>query len=135
MTRIGSLLSRISSRGNKLNGQDEDNGNHQICIGAGHSSEGKNLGALNEEILQREYGIEHPSDTHILKDLKNYAKKRYVPNKVNMKNMFFSFFPIIQWLSKYKFREYFLKDLIGGITLGIVLVPQTMGYSLNGVIF
>ena len=90
---------------------------------------------LNEEILQQNFAVEQGTDVHILKDLKKYVKKRYFPNLINIKRFFLNLFPIIQWLPKYKFKEYFLKDLIGGITLGIVLVPQTMGYSLNGVIF
>jgi SulP family sulfate permease len=38
-------------------------------------------------------------------------------------------FPILTWLSTYK-RAYFLKDLIAGLTVGIVLVPQGMAYAM-----
>ena len=88
---------------------------------------------INEEILQREYEVSSAKSTNVANDLKRYIKKRYIPNKNNLKRLFFNFFPIIEWLPKYKFKEYFLRDLIGGLTLGIVLIPQTMGYSLNGV--
>jgi hypothetical protein len=88
---------------------------------------------LNEEILQRDYGVQESNSNNTLNDLGHYMKKKYTPNRKNIVHWFLNFFPIIQWLPKYKFKEYFLKDLIGGVTLGIVLIPQTMGYSLNGV--
>ena len=93
----------------------------------------KPIDILNEEILQRDYGAQESNGTNMLNDLGHYIKKKYTPNRQNIVYWFFNFFPIIQWLPKYKFKEYFLKDLIGGVTLGIVLIPQTMGYSLNGV--
>lgn len=39
------------------------------------------------------------------------------------------FFPIISWLSKYKKKD-LSKDLIAGITLGIILIPQGMAYAI-----
>ena len=38
-------------------------------------------------------------------------------------------FPILDWISNYK-KSYFLKDLVAGITVGIVLVPQGMAYAM-----
>ena len=37
--------------------------------------------------------------------------------------------PILTWLATYK-KAYFLKDLIAGLTVGIVLVPQGMAYAM-----
>lgn len=39
------------------------------------------------------------------------------------------FFPFIVWLRNYK-KEYLSPDLIAGITLGTVLVPQSMAYAM-----
>ncbi|CAJ0588414.1 unnamed protein product [Cylicocyclus nassatus] len=45
-----------------------------------------------------------------------------------------SFMPILHWLPNYKWREYFHGDLIAGLTVGIMHVPQGMAYaSLAGV--
>ncbi|EYB84983.1 hypothetical protein Y032_0306g1988 [Ancylostoma ceylanicum] len=45
-----------------------------------------------------------------------------------------SFMPILQWLPNYKWKEYFHGDLIAGLTVGIMHVPQGMAYaSLAGV--
>lgn len=39
------------------------------------------------------------------------------------------FFPFLEWASSYK-KAYFQKDLIAGLTVGIVLVPQAMAYAM-----
>jgi len=40
-----------------------------------------------------------------------------------------NFFPFLQWLPNYK-RSWFSKDLIAGITVGIILIPQGMAYAM-----
>ncbi|MFD0796752.1 SulP family inorganic anion transporter [Maribacter chungangensis] len=39
------------------------------------------------------------------------------------------FFPFLQWVATYK-KSYFTKDLMAGLTVGIVLVPQAMAYAM-----
>ena len=39
------------------------------------------------------------------------------------------FLPFLQWLATYK-KSYFAKDLVAGLTVGIVLVPQAMAYAM-----
>lgn len=39
------------------------------------------------------------------------------------------FFPFLQWVATYK-KSYLTKDLIAGLTVGIVLVPQAMAYAM-----
>ncbi|MGB5818266.1 MAG: solute carrier family 26 protein [Saonia sp.] len=39
------------------------------------------------------------------------------------------FFPFLKWLPNYK-KSYFSKDLVGGLTVGILLVPQGMAYAM-----
>lgn len=39
------------------------------------------------------------------------------------------FLPFLEWASSYK-KAYFTKDLIAGLTVGIVLVPQGMAYAM-----
>uniref|UniRef100_A0A7N1A009 STAS domain-containing protein n=1 Tax=Kalanchoe fedtschenkoi TaxID=63787 RepID=A0A7N1A009_KALFE len=38
-------------------------------------------------------------------------------------------FPCCRWISTYKGREYFQIDLMAGITVGVMLVPQAMSYA------
>ncbi|RZC82092.1 hypothetical protein C5167_044876 [Papaver somniferum] len=39
------------------------------------------------------------------------------------------FFPCIRWISTYNVSEYLQPDLMAGITVGIMLVPQAMSYA------
>ncbi len=39
------------------------------------------------------------------------------------------FFPFLQWLSTYK-KQYFSQDLVAGLTVGIILIPQGMAYAM-----
>ncbi|GMR62124.1 hypothetical protein PMAYCL1PPCAC_32319, partial [Pristionchus mayeri] len=41
-----------------------------------------------------------------------------------------SFVPIVQWLPQYNFRDDLVADLIGGITTGIMHVPQGLAYAI-----
>lgn len=39
------------------------------------------------------------------------------------------FLPCYRWISRYKWREYLQPDLMAGITVGVMLVPQSMSYA------
>ncbi|GGW23492.1 SulP family inorganic anion transporter [Arenibacter certesii] len=39
------------------------------------------------------------------------------------------FFPFLDWLPKYK-KSYFGKDIVAGLTVGIILIPQGMAYAM-----
>ncbi|KAL3523767.1 hypothetical protein ACH5RR_016601 [Cinchona calisaya] len=39
------------------------------------------------------------------------------------------FLPCYRWIRTYKWREYFQIDLMAGLTVGIMLVPQSMSYA------
>ncbi|XP_072311339.1 sulfate anion transporter 1 [Eucyclogobius newberryi] len=40
------------------------------------------------------------------------------------------FFPVVRWLPKYKFKEYVGGDVMSGLIVGIILVPQAIAYCL-----
>lgn len=40
--------------------------------------------------------------------------------------------PVIGWLKKYKWKEYFPADIMSGITVAIMHIPQGMAYGLLG---
>ncbi|KAJ7316292.1 hypothetical protein JRQ81_002454 [Phrynocephalus forsythii] len=46
------------------------------------------------------------------------------------KELIFSFFPVLKWLPKYNLKENLLGDLMSGLIVGILLVPQSIAYSL-----
>ena len=61
---------------------------------------------------------------------KNYLKKNYACSKSCLKRYLTRRLPILSWGRKYNFKENFFKDLIGGLTIGVVQIPQGMAYSL-----
>ncbi|NXO80136.1 S26A2 protein, partial [Sitta europaea] len=58
------------------------------------------------------------------------AKKTCSCTPAKMKDCILGFFPILQWLPKYKLREYLLGDIMSGVIVGVLLVPQSIAYSL-----
>uniref|UniRef100_A0A8D2Q1L0 Sulfate transporter n=1 Tax=Zosterops lateralis melanops TaxID=1220523 RepID=A0A8D2Q1L0_ZOSLA len=47
-----------------------------------------------------------------------------------LKTFFMDFFPVLRWLPKYKCKEYIWGDVMSGLVIGIILVPQAIAYSL-----
>ncbi|NWV08786.1 S26A2 protein, partial [Ptilonorhynchus violaceus] len=58
------------------------------------------------------------------------AKKTCSCTPAKVKDCVLGFFPILQWLPKYKLREYLLGDVMSGVIVGVLLVPQSIAYSL-----
>lgn len=46
------------------------------------------------------------------------------------KNMILGFLPVLQWLPKYDLKKNILGDMMSGLIVGILLVPQSIAYSL-----
>ena len=40
------------------------------------------------------------------------------------------YIPILHWLPRYQWRENFVNDILAGFSVGMVLVPQCLAYSL-----
>uniref|UniRef100_A0A7M4F9D7 Solute carrier family 26 member 1 n=1 Tax=Crocodylus porosus TaxID=8502 RepID=A0A7M4F9D7_CROPO len=47
-----------------------------------------------------------------------------------LKNTVLDFFPVLRWLPKYSYKEYIWGDIMSGLVIGIILVPQAIAYSL-----
>lgn len=45
-----------------------------------------------------------------------------------LKHYFIGLIPVIQWIYRYNLT-WFISDVIAGVTVGIVAVPQGMGYA------
>ncbi len=50
-------------------------------------------------------------------------------NKKSRRNLLYRFFPFIEWIKGYR-ASYIQKDLISGITVAVVLIPQSMAYAM-----
>ncbi|XP_053685715.1 solute carrier family 26 member 10-like [Sabethes cyaneus] len=68
----------------------------------------------------------------------NYSKpKRRVADEVmssvrsfSMADYIKSVFPIVAWIPEYPWKSWFMADLISGFTVGIMHIPQGMGYAM-----
>ncbi|KAN0022775.1 hypothetical protein ACTFIU_005512 [Dictyostelium citrinum] len=51
-------------------------------------------------------------------------------HKKKLQRYFYNLLPIIDWLPKYNWKSDWKGDLIAGITVGVMLIPQGMAYAL-----
>lgn len=47
-----------------------------------------------------------------------------------LKRTLTGFFPVVKWLPKYKVKDYIWGDLMSGIIIGVILIPQAIAYCL-----
>lgn len=57
-----------------------------------------------------------------------FRKYRGASPAAKIKLLLFDVFPILSWLSTYK-REYIIRDVIAGLTIASLAVPQDIGYA------
>ncbi|KAM7320392.1 hypothetical protein ACRRTK_020835 [Alexandromys fortis] len=69
-------------------------------------------------------------DTNIKKVVIRKLQKSCQCSPARVKNMVFDFIPILRWLPKYNLKKNILGDVMSGLIVGILLVPQSIAYSL-----
>ncbi|XP_069754878.1 sulfate transporter isoform X2 [Narcine bancroftii] len=57
-------------------------------------------------------------------------KKSFCCTPTKAKDFFIDLFPVVRWFPKYKWKKWILGDVISGLIVGILLVPQSIAYSL-----
>ncbi|KAF7654579.1 hypothetical protein LDENG_00067720 [Lucifuga dentata] len=62
--------------------------------------------------------------------LSRRLKKHCSCTSEKAKSKILGFVPILKWLPKYQLRDWLLGDTMSGIIVGILLVPQSIAYSL-----
>ncbi|KAM6902152.1 sulfate anion transporter 1 [Xenentodon cancila] len=62
--------------------------------------------------------------------LKSKLKKSVACSAPRVRSTLTGFFPVVRWLPKYKLREYIWGDVMSGVIVGIILVPQAIAYCL-----
>ncbi|XP_075064922.1 chloride anion exchanger-like [Mixophyes fleayi] len=60
----------------------------------------------------------------------DHLKRSCSCSSKKVKRIALSFFPVISWLSTYRFKEWILSDIISGVTTGLVAVLQGLAYAL-----
>lgn len=82
----------------------------------------------NDTSLDDRYSIPaYDESTVTLRDYYDHELSQYTTWSA-VRNYFVSLFPIIKWFPHYN-PKWFISDLIAGITVGTVLVPQSMSYA------
>ncbi|EJD74116.1 hypothetical protein LOAG_18525, partial [Loa loa] len=51
-------------------------------------------------------------------------------NPVNLWHWFTEFIPILQWLPKYQWKTDMHHDIVGGLTIGVMHIPQGIAYAV-----
>lgn len=62
--------------------------------------------------------------------LKSKLKQGVTCSVPRVRSTLSGFFPVVRWLPKYKLREYVWGDVMSGVIIGIILVPQAIAYCL-----
>ncbi|CAF2630360.1 unnamed protein product [Rotaria sp. Silwood2] len=60
----------------------------------------------------------------------NYIKKYYKPTPAFFKRQLFKRIPFIDWIRHYNVKEWLLSDIVSGLTIGIVHIPQGLAYAI-----
>ncbi|XP_041653610.1 sulfate transporter [Cheilinus undulatus] len=78
-------------------------------------------------VLER---VEKEKDKNCKAILSHQLKKCCSCTPKKVKSKILGFVPILKWLPNYQLREWLLGDLMSGLIVGILLVPQSIAYSL-----
>lgn len=62
--------------------------------------------------------------------LSHRLKKHCSCTSKKAKSKILGFVPILKWLPRYRVKEWLLGDVMSGLIVGILLVPQSIAYSL-----
>ncbi|RCN52331.1 hypothetical protein ANCCAN_01373 [Ancylostoma caninum] len=88
---------------------------------------------MNQEEFDRRFEYELPKEhispcTRVAAATRKFWRPFTSPR--NFARTIVSFMPILDWLPKYQFKTDLLQDAIGGLTVGIMHVPQGIAYAL-----
>ena len=81
---------------------------------------------LNDIEFNKKYQTKRIESDHIIKSGVKHLRKHYTPSKECTKEFFFARFPLFTWLFNYNLKENIANDIISGITIGIVHIPQSL---------
>lgn len=64
------------------------------------------------------------------KKLLKKAKENCQCDRQSLTSFFLKLFPVIEWLPRYSVKEQLLGDVISGLLVGVVAIPQSISYSV-----
>uniref|UniRef100_A0A023FTD8 Putative sulfate/bicarbonate/oxalate exchanger sat-1 n=1 Tax=Amblyomma parvum TaxID=251391 RepID=A0A023FTD8_AMBPA len=82
--------------------------------------------AMNQEELVKNYGNEC-SDA----SLSQKVKRKFLSScACTPLSLLYSILPVLQWLPRYRVREFLAKDIMAGFTVSIMHIPQGLAYGV-----
>ncbi|XP_057475428.1 sulfate transporter 4.1, chloroplastic-like isoform X1 [Actinidia eriantha] len=81
------------------------------------------------KVIPLQHPTEETSSSSRSSALPLVSRWRSKLNRMTLTEWIELFLPCFRWLRTYKWREYLQLDLMAGITVGIMLVPQSMSYA------
>ncbi|KAJ7317679.1 hypothetical protein JRQ81_003841 [Phrynocephalus forsythii] len=89
-------------------------------------------GIYTEERFQQAYGAPKldPEDSSLAGVLKGKLSRSCRCSRAAALHLLRSRFPIASWLPRYQAKKWLLGDLVAGLTVGIVHIPQGMAFAL-----
>ena len=76
-----------------------------------------------EKFIER-YNLNQDFNNSPMDGTWRYIKKYYKPTPEFFKRQLFKRIPFIDWIRKYNLKEWLVPDIVSGLTIGIVHIPQ-----------
>lgn len=119
---------------NSVEGNDQHSplSNMHAELGKQSSTDFKQFEANDQCTLYRRIHMEprEKSSTNFKQFVIRKLQKSCQCSPAKAKNMIFDFLPVLRWLPKYDMKKNILGDVMSGLIVGILLVPQSIAYSL-----
>lgn len=80
----------------------------------------------NQQTFQTRYSFRKLKINTPIRDTKNYLKKKYKPSRNCFKVYINARLPVINLFRKYNIKDNLFKDIVGGLTIGIVQIPRKL---------
>ncbi len=85
---------------------------------------------LNSKEMLDRYDPKPFVPENIFVQTSHYCKKYYKPRKECMKSFILDRLPFLKWLASYDVKEALAKDVIAGMTVGVIQIPQGMAFGI-----
>ncbi|KAF1751573.1 hypothetical protein GCK72_018127 [Caenorhabditis remanei] len=90
-------------------------------------------GAMNQVEFDEKFDYSKPhQENEVKRQAKKFAGRFCIPfsSCFAFKLFIFDLIPILKWLPEYNWKSDLTKDFIGGITVGVMQIPQGIAYAL-----